>query len=60
MNKYGVEHFHFSVIEETDDACEREMYWIEKLRTYVGYSDCNGYNATLGGEGKCYLNLDLN
>ena len=60
MNKYGVEHFHFSVIEETDNTCEREMYWIEKLRTYVGYSDCNGYNATLGGEGKCYLNLDLN
>ena len=61
MNKYRVEHFHFEVIEETQNdeiSCEREQYWIEKLRTYVGFKDCNGYNATLGGDGKSYLNLD--
>ena len=58
MNKYGTEHFHFEVIEETDCPEERERYWIEKLRTYVGFEDCNGYNATLGGDGKGYLNLD--
>lgn len=51
MNKYGVEHFHFEVIEETDKPAEREQYWISKLRTYIGFSDCNGYNATLGGDG---------
>lgn len=51
MNKYGVEHFHFEVIEETNNPAEREQYWISKLRTYIGFSDCNGYNATLGGDG---------
>lgn len=61
MNKYGVEHFRFEVIEETEsseDSCDREKYWIEKLRTYIGFKDCNGYNATLGGDGKSYLNLN--
>lgn len=63
MNKYGEEHFHFEVIEETDTSdktCEREQYWINKLHTYVGFEDCNGYNATLGGDGKAYLSLDEN
>lgn len=61
MNKYGVEHFHFEVIEETkneEESCSREQYWINKLRTYIGFKDCNGYNATLGGDGKSYLNLN--
>lgn len=61
MNKYGVEHFHFEVIEETkneEESCTREQYWINELRTYIGFCDCNGYNATLGGDGKSYLNLD--
>ena len=61
MNKYGEEHFYFEVIEKTDtsdNTCEREQYWINELRTYVGFKDCNGYNATLGGDGKAYLNLD--
>lgn len=61
MNKYGVENFSFEVIESNltdDEACAREKYWIENLRTYVGFKDCNGYNATLGGDGKKYLNLD--
>lgn len=58
MKKYGTEHFHFEVIEETDSIEERETYWINELRTYVGFEECNGYNATLGGDGKSYLNLD--
>jgi hypothetical protein len=58
MNKHGIEHFHFEIIEETDNTVEREQYWINKLRTYVGFKDCNGYNATLGGDGKSYLNLN--
>lgn len=58
MRKYGEEHFHFEIIEQTNDPVEREKYWINKLRTYVGFNDCNGYNATLGGDGKSYLNLD--
>ena len=58
MNKYGEEHFHFEVIEETDNAEEREIFWISELHTYVGFENCNGYNATLGGDGKSYLELD--
>ena len=50
MNKYGIEHFHIELIEETDNPEEREIYWIEKLGSFK-----NGYNATLGGDGKKYL-----
>lgn len=59
INKYGEDHFHFEIIEKTinsDVSCEREQYWISKLRTYVGFEDCNGYNATLGGEGTSSYN----
>lgn len=60
MYKYGIEHFHFEVIEETDNIEEREQYWIDYYRSYIGFEDCNGYNATLGGEGskKLYLTLE--
>lgn len=56
MNKYGKEHFHISQLEECDLNIlpQREQYWIEQLDTYY-----NGYNATLGGEGKQYYNYDL-
>ena len=59
MNKYGIENFIVEEVEkvENDDiASEREQYWINKLRTYVGFKDCNGYNATLGGDSKRYYN----
>lgn len=54
MRKYGVEHFHIELIEETDDANNRETYWIEKLGSFKW-----GYNATIGGDGKKYLDYDL-
>lgn len=54
MRKYGIEHFHIELIEETDNPEEREIYWIEKLGSFK-----NGYNATLGGDGKKYLDYDL-
>ena len=41
-------------IEETDNPEEREKYWIE----YYG-SFKNGYNATVGGDGKPYIDYDL-
>ena len=49
MNKYGIENFHVELIEECDIDFlgEREQYWIQHYQTYH-----NGYNATLGGEGK--------
>ena len=55
MKKYGVEHFHIELLEETDKPEEREIYWIEKLKSF-GH---NGYNATLGGDGKKYIDYDL-
>lgn len=53
MRKYGVEHFHIELIEETDKPEEREEYWIQQLGTYK-----YGYNATMGGDGKRYLDYD--
>lgn len=54
MNKYGVEHFHIELLEETNNPEEREVYWIEQKQSFK-----NGYNATLGGDGKHYLDYDL-
>lgn len=54
MRKYGVEHFYVELIEETDIPEEREIYWIEKERSFK-----NGYNATLGGDGRKYIDYDL-
>ena len=52
MRKYGVEHFSIHLIEECDiDASSlREQYWIGYYKSYT-----NGYNATLGGDGKPYI-----
>lgn len=58
MKKYGPENFDFEVLEETDNTEERERFYIEHYHTYVGDSECNGYNATLGGDGKSYIKLD--
>lgn len=52
MAKYGIDNFKYEVIETTDNPKDREIYWIDKLRTYIGYKDCNGYNATLGGDSR--------
>ena len=54
MRKYGVEHFHIELIEETDNPEEREVFWIENKRSFK-----NGYNATIGGDGKHYIDYDL-
>lgn len=52
MNKYGEHNFSIDVVEEVEDEkrFEREVYWIEKLGTFM-----NGYNGTLGGEGTPYV-----
>lgn len=54
MRKYGVEFFSIEEIEQTDQPEEREIYWIEFYGTFK-----NGYNATLGGDGKKYIDYDL-
>ena len=47
MRKYGRENFSFRILEECSEEQlqEREIYWIDQLKTYD-----NGYNETRGGE----------
>lgn len=51
MNKYGINNFKIDLIEITNKPEDRERYWIHKLNTYGK----NGYNDTLGGDGKPYI-----
>lgn len=59
MREYGIEHFHIELIEETNEPEKREKYWIKYYHSYIGDEKCNGYNATLGGDGKKYIDYDL-
>lgn len=54
MRKYGIDNFSISLLEETDNPEEREVYWIEQKRSYK-----YGYNATKGGDGRRYVDYDL-
>ena len=54
MQKYGVENFTIELIEETSSPEEREKYWIEFYGSFK-----NGYNATIGGDGRPYIDYDL-
>ena len=49
MNKYGYDCFFVELVEEVpiEHLSEREQFWIEYYNSYH-----NGYNATLGGDGK--------
>ena len=50
MKKYGPEHFHVELVEETNSPEEREQYWIKYYNSYK-----EGYNATIGGDGKSHI-----
>lgn len=52
MQKYGIKNFTITLIEETDNLEEKEKYWISYYDSYH-----NGYNATLGGDGRPYLEI---
>lgn len=54
FNKYGIENFQISLIEETATPDEREIFWIEQKQSFK-----NGYNATKGGDGKHYVDYEL-
>lgn len=56
IQKYGNNNFFIELIEEVHESksSEREKYWIEFYKTFE-----NGYNATLGGDGKQYIDYDL-
>lgn len=62
MSKYGRDKFYIELLEDnlTDNqACERESYYIQLYKSYIGFSDCNGYNMTLGGDGRHWANYKL-
>lgn len=56
FNKYGINNFIIELVEEVEvkDLSKREIYWIGYYDTYK-----NGYNATLGGDGKILYDYDL-
>ena len=55
FNKHGIENFKIELVEECsyELLSNREIYWIQKLDTYS-----NGYNATLGGDGRVLYNYE--
>jgi hypothetical protein len=54
FNKYGVDNFSFEILLETDTPEIDEVRLIEEYDTFK-----TGYNATLGGDGKSYVNEEL-
>lgn len=56
LKKYGIENFLIEEVEKCDSQIinDREKYWIAFYDSYE-----NGYNATLGGDGKCTCNHSI-
>jgi group I intron endonuclease len=56
MRKYGIDNFTITLLEEVpiEELDQAEQRWIQNLNTYH-----NGYNATLGGEGKQKYNQEI-
>jgi len=56
MKKYGQNNFSIEQLEECDADIlnEREIFWIEKLGSFK-----HGYNATIGGDGKQFVDINL-
>lgn len=61
MRKYGIENFIIELIEECKNEVldEKEKYYIKKFHSFLGDEFCNGYNMTLGGEGKSLIDHSL-
>ncbi len=50
IKKYGKHNFTFDVLEKTENASDREKFYIDFYDAYK-----NGYNATPGGDGRPYV-----
>lgn len=62
MNKYGIENFVIELIEDNisdEDINNKEQFYIKQYNSYIGFENSNGYNATLGGDGRKYKNWNL-
>ena len=45
FKEYGLESFLFKVIEETDNLCEREQYWIRLLKPSYNSNNAKGLDT---------------
>lgn len=56
FKKYGINNFNIEEVEKCseEEVNKKERYWIEQYGSFK-----NGYNATLGGDGKRYADYDL-
>lgn len=56
FKKYGIENFTYEVLLECPDDVlnQEEQKYIALYHSYIGDSSCNGYNATIGGDGRPY------
>lgn len=62
MKKYGIENFYIELVEDNisdEDINEKEIFYIKQYNSYIDFENSNGYNATLGGDGKKYKNWNL-
>lgn len=55
IKKYGIDNFVFEIIEKTNEPEKREIELIKEYNSYIGFYQSNGYNATLGGDGRKYI-----
>jgi group I intron endonuclease len=55
FNKYGIENFIMTLLEETSIPEEREVYYIALYNTYIKAKNSNGYNLTTGGDGRAWI-----
>jgi len=62
IRKYGESNFTVELIEtDISDGLisEKEKEYIKEYNSYIGFPNSNGYNATLGGDGKQYKEYDI-
>lgn len=55
IRKYGKNSFKWEVIDyanSQDELNNKEIFWIDYYKSYISRYDSNGYNMTLGGEGR--------
>ena len=53
MKKYGWENLKWEIIDYADtkeELNQKEIYWIDKMQSYIKFKNSHGYNCTLGGD----------
>lgn len=57
IHKHGWDNFEWNILYQSRDKdhtlSEMERHFIAEYNTFAGFDNCNGYNLTLGGEGRC-------